>query len=306
MECDQNTAAALLIRALTMALERIFFIGYLCDLPENHFETPSSFLSVPRFIMVLSGVKHMCLSLDHRNVESVELQAGQGLYGMPTNWIHEYWDSEHEMLSISFPPSQTRIVYIKHDGVSPPPLPMPNPTLYYHVPYPLSTVGEAILQALNCIAAKVTPQYRPAGGEELARALMQQVLELTRQPPPKEQSQTLLWREIYNHVSMNFTRPLTRDEIARHFHIHPSHLSRLFRQQLNMGFLEYVNAKRLNLARELLRHPDFNIGSVAQRCGFESTNYFIRVFKKAHKCPPGVYRHEISSMEIVHKSDGKN
>ena len=57
-----------------------------------------------------------------------------------------------------------------------------------------------------------------------------------------------------------------------------------------MNVTDYVNAKRIVLAKEQLLGSDDNVSLIAERCGFESLPHFHRVFKKLTGTTPASYR----------------
>lgn len=53
-----------------------------------------------------------------------------------------------------------------------------------------------------------------------------------------------------------------------------------------MGPLEYLNQIRINKAVELLRNTELSVKEVCFECGFKSSQYFSRIFKKQMKVSP--------------------
>lgn len=88
----------------------------------------------------------------------------------------------------------------------------------------------------------------------------------------------------------NYDRPLKIEEIAAHLFISPSHLSRLFRQELDCTVLEYLTRVRVEEAVELLKRPEYSIEQVTKMTGFQDQSYFTKVFKKYIGVTPLVYR----------------
>lgn len=68
------------------------------------------------------------------------------------------------------------------------------------------------------------------------------------------------------------------------------HLTRSFRRYLGVTPTEFVNAKRLGYAAELLLTQDLPILEVAARCGFNSPSHFYRLFTQRYGCPPKAFR----------------
>ncbi|TYP76353.1 AraC-like protein [Paenibacillus methanolicus] len=69
-----------------------------------------------------------------------------------------------------------------------------------------------------------------------------------------------------------------------------SHFSRTFKQFTGMNVTDYVNAKRIIRAKELLTGTDGTIADIAERCGFASIPHFHRVFKALTDVTPSSYR----------------
>ncbi|MFD2115688.1 AraC family transcriptional regulator [Paenibacillus yanchengensis] len=85
--------------------------------------------------------------------------------------------------------------------------------------------------------------------------------------------------------------PLLRlTELATMANVSTAHLSRSFKKLTGMNITEYVTAKRIIRAKEILQHSDQNIADIAYDCGFESTTHFHRTFKKLTGETPASYR----------------
>lgn len=72
-------------------------------------------------------------------------------------------------------------------------------------------------------------------------------------------------------------------------------LQRRFKQEKQLGPMEYVIQLRMESASRMLRHTDAPIGEIADRMGYRDTYYFSRAFKKYYGVPPQLYRRNASS-----------
>ena len=70
----------------------------------------------------------------------------------------------------------------------------------------------------------------------------------------------------------------------------PAYFSRFFKEATGVRFVEYVNAFRANVARQLLLQNEHSITEIAYRAGFNSIETFNRVFKSVHGCAPSLLR----------------
>ena len=82
---------------------------------------------------------------------------------------------------------------------------------------------------------------------------------------------------------------------AEHFGLSASYVSRIFKEIKDMTILEYVNDKKIELARLLLTTTDKNIESIVTELGYFDTSSFIRKFKKIVGVTPGEFRKHSST-----------
>lgn len=82
---------------------------------------------------------------------------------------------------------------------------------------------------------------------------------------------------------------LSLELLAKQASVSTSHFSRVFRQLTTMNVTNYVNAKRIVKAKELLLDTELNIDSIAEQCGFQTATHFYRVFKQITGVTPRQY-----------------
>jgi len=78
--------------------------------------------------------------------------------------------------------------------------------------------------------------------------------------------------------------------IAEVFDIHPSYLSRYFKEQVGDNLTEYLNKYRIEHSKTLLLEDDRYVKDIAEAVGFYSISTYIRLFKKYEGVTPSVYR----------------
>lgn len=78
--------------------------------------------------------------------------------------------------------------------------------------------------------------------------------------------------------------------VAEKFQFHPTHLSKLLKQQTGMRFLDIVHHTKLHQATILLKATDLPVSMIANEIGYENVSFFYRVFKKRFFCTPAEYR----------------
>lgn len=107
----------------------------------------------------------------------------------------------------------------------------------------------------------------------------------------KEESYHTLEKQIMEYVNANFTdTEFCRTQIAEQFGVSVYAISRLFKDSMGIGLKEYVTAKRIELAREMLLTTDKTIVQISNEVGFVNPDYFSKVFKANYGMSPSKFR----------------
>ena len=95
--------------------------------------------------------------------------------------------------------------------------------------------------------------------------------------------------QIKDYILKNLDQNLNLPNVAELFHFNPNYFSQYFSKHVGKGFIDYLTQARIDLAKSLLVEKDLKISEVALRCGFDSAEYFSRVFKKNVGLSPSQY-----------------
>ena len=93
-----------------------------------------------------------------------------------------------------------------------------------------------------------------------------------------------------NYIQKNFTYDISLSETAKLFGVSTEHFSRKFKQEIGLGFNEYITILRLKKAEELLKTETISISNVASLCGFNDSNYFSIRFKRMYGISPKAFQ----------------
>ncbi len=103
---------------------------------------------------------------------------------------------------------------------------------------------------------------------------------------------------ILAYLQENFRDPnLSQSAVADAFGISVYTLSRLFKNQVGLGFSEYVTGKRLDSAKEMLLTTRLPVNVIAENVGIPSLSYFSRLFKLNFGVSPAKYRSEAGTLD---------
>ncbi|OUS70632.1 hypothetical protein B1748_28215 [Paenibacillus sp. MY03] len=101
---------------------------------------------------------------------------------------------------------------------------------------------------------------------------------------------TKLIQQVLQYIHLHYDTDLGLQHVADTFQITPPQLSRLFREERNESFSDYVLRYRIEKAKEWLAHTEMPIREIAERLRYASVQNFTRIFKQMTNDPPGYYR----------------
>lgn len=131
---------------------------------------------------------------------------------------------------------------------------------------------------------------KPARASDIARCLNRLADEYEgSQPDAGEQSHHLM-SKIRNYIDEHYPQNLTLSSVAEEMGISGGYLSTLCHQNLDCGFVDYLNTVRVDRACAYLEQDYLKTYEIAHRVGFRDEKYFSKVFKKIKGMTPKEYR----------------
>lgn len=95
---------------------------------------------------------------------------------------------------------------------------------------------------------------------------------------------------LLEYINFNYSRIISLDDLASAAHASKTMLTTMFKELFSTTPIRYVNAIRMQKAKELLVNTDISVGEIAELVGFQSIHYFSRFFKSKENCAPIEYR----------------
>jgi len=156
-------------------------------------------------------------------------------------------------------------------------------------------------QVTNCVIRMIQEYFSRQTGFELAvkSSVYQLIVLLLRGYVAKiltkeefEEKARILRRfdSVFQIIQENFAEKISLKELAESVNISACHFCRTFKQMTGKTTTDYTNGVRLEKAVALLEQTNLNITEIAIRCGFDSVNYFSRLFKKYYHISPKKFR----------------
>ncbi|RCX16755.1 two-component system response regulator YesN [Fontibacillus phaseoli] len=105
---------------------------------------------------------------------------------------------------------------------------------------------------------------------------------------------------VIQYVDREYKNKLQLQDLAKHFHMNATYLGQLFKRETGKPFNEYLNEKRIEEAKSLLKRTQIKISDVALQVGYPNTDYFISKFKSSTGMLPSAYKHAAENKPADH------
>lgn len=102
-------------------------------------------------------------------------------------------------------------------------------------------------------------------------------------------------KDILVRLNNESTEPIRIEDVAAMVGVSSRYLRRSFSLAYGTGIVEYLTGLKLRKARHLLEETGLSILEIALDCGFSSSQYFDRVFRKATGMTPLCFRSLLAS-----------
>lgn len=96
--------------------------------------------------------------------------------------------------------------------------------------------------------------------------------------------------DVLFYVSEHLADHLTVQQLANYCHLNPDYFSRIFKEQIKLRPLEYIQNKRIERAQLLLTTTNYSLQEIASLVGLANISYFNRLFMKLSGQTPSAYR----------------
>ncbi|MFK8243674.1 MULTISPECIES: AraC family transcriptional regulator [unclassified Facklamia] len=92
------------------------------------------------------------------------------------------------------------------------------------------------------------------------------------------------------YIEEHYQTDISLYKLAEHCHISKNYLSALFHREVKQSLSDYLQQFRIEKSCELLANKNLTIAEISEKCGFQSSDYFSKVFKRIKQETPTQYR----------------
>lgn len=208
-----------------------------------------------------------CAFIDCRNKYS---QSSSSINLWSLKWVHFYGSNMNEIYSKYLERGGEVCFSVEHESTN-----------------PFIPVLDLIMET-----ASSSSYIRDMKVNEQLSHLLTILMEYSWNPEKAKVSNTkcLNIADVKFYIDQNFTSKISLEAVANQFNVNKSYLLRLFKENTGLTVNNYILQKRILRAKNELRFSNKTLDLIAEECGLESANYFIRIFKKIEGLTPGDYR----------------
>lgn len=233
------------------------------------------------FLFVQSGQGKL-----HLEGEILPLADRDMVIYLPGTWHYEDWQN-----SVSIPV----VFYFKIPGHPFPP--EDEELIRWTAQHPVVPTGDCFAQVSMLTQALIQECGTKAPGYlstcdylvDNALVLLRRLVSL-RHPSKKTTQDLPLSHLVVQYIDQHYGEDITLAQLAECHHISAYHLSHVFKRDMEVSPIQYLNKVRMEHARMLLHSTNILITDVARQVGFENTPNFNQMFKKNVGLSPTQYR----------------
>ncbi len=102
---------------------------------------------------------------------------------------------------------------------------------------------------------------------------------------------------LLEYINTHLSEDISLSDLSENCQLSTSYISRIFKEHLNVGFVEYLNNLRISRSKKLLEETQMTIEQIGFQVGFNNVRSFMRTFKQYTNTTPGQYRNHLKNNE---------
>lgn len=135
--------------------------------------------------------------------------------------------------------------------------------------------------------------YHPRNINEFIETFLEMINSTNDIISIKKQSKNLnIINKIKQYALDNLHMDISLNSTADVFNISPYHLSRIFKKETGVNYIDYVMTCKIDKAKSLLVSTDYSVEKIADLIGYNHSTYLSKKFKELTGKTPNEYRKE--------------
>jgi len=96
--------------------------------------------------------------------------------------------------------------------------------------------------------------------------------------------------EIIKYINEHIAEPLSLSDVSENVNLSKEYTSHIFKKETGKTVTDYINERKLIIAKEIILGTGYPLTDVSDRLGYENYSYFSKVFKKQFGISPRALR----------------
>lgn len=109
----------------------------------------------------------------------------------------------------------------------------------------------------------------------------------------KEHKENPIIKKVCEYIYTHTQEDISLDQMAEYSNVSSFYLSKLFKEEKGVTFVNFLNDTRLEKSRDLLRNSELSIKEITAEVGYNDQNYFSRIFRNKYGVTPTEFRSEL-------------
>lgn len=97
-------------------------------------------------------------------------------------------------------------------------------------------------------------------------------------------------QRIKQYIIAHSGEEISLETIAKQVDLNPFYISKMFKEQLGINYIDFLTECRIDKAKSLMGNPERSLKEITFEVGYNDPNYFSKVFKKSCGMSPTEYR----------------
>lgn len=98
-------------------------------------------------------------------------------------------------------------------------------------------------------------------------------------------------KQAIDYIDAHYSREIRLDDLACALHVDKYYLCHIFKRQMRVTITKYIQSRRIIEAQKQLLHSDKPLDVIAGECGFNSLQYFHKIFRQISGHTPLAFRY---------------
>jgi two-component system, response regulator YesN len=115
----------------------------------------------------------------------------------------------------------------------------------------------------------------------------------------------LIIKRANKYIEENYMDDLTLEKVAEVVFLSPVYLSKVYKKNMGINFIDYITKIRIERSKELLSNKKLKVYEISNLVGYKNLKYFYKIFKNYTGYTPNTYREMLMKRKSINYREDK-